>query len=89
MDKATAADKDAYSAFEGTDLHEWLRKRQVSRLVVGGLATEYCVLNTARDALSLGYGVSLLTDAGQKAIDELRSLDAEIECSEDILDDQA
>ena len=96
VDKATTADRDAYSAFEGTDLHDWLGKRQVVRLVVGGLATEYCVLSTARDALSLGYEVSLLTDAvraidpvaGQKAIDELRSLGAAIECSEDILDDQ-
>lgn len=61
--KATAADKDAYSAFEGTTLDADLRARGVRRLFVGGLATDYCVLNTVRDAVSLGYPVVLLTDA--------------------------
>jgi nicotinamidase/pyrazinamidase len=95
VDKATSAGKDAYSAFEETDLDDWLRERGVTRLVLGGLATEYCVVNTARDALQLGYDVILLADAiraidaadGQKAIDELRSLGAVIERSDDILHD--
>ena len=80
VDKATTADKDAYSAFEGTDLDSWLKVKGVSRVFVGGLATEYCVLNTAADALRNGFEVVLLEDAiraideteGQQAIDELR-----------------
>ena len=61
--KATAADKEAYSAFEGTTLDAALRSRGVRRLFVGGLATDYCVLNTVRDAVALGYAVVLLMDA--------------------------
>lgn len=60
VSKATRPDADAYSGFAGTDLHAQLQSYGVRRLFVGGLATDYCVLNTVRDALSLGYGVSLL-----------------------------
>ena len=66
--KATRQDADAYSGFAGTDLHERLRHAGVKRLFVGGLATDYCVLNTVRDALDLGYGVVLLT-AAVRAVD--------------------
>jgi len=61
--KAQSADRDAYSGFQGTDLEALLRARGVSRLLVGGLATDYCVLNTVRDALARGFQVLLLTDA--------------------------
>lgn len=60
--KATDPDKEAYSAFEGTELHRDLQAKHVSRLFVGGLATDYCVLNTVRDATHLGYAVVLLLD---------------------------
>lgn len=63
ISKATASDKDAYSAFEGTELAEGLRMAKVTRLLIGGLATDYCVLNTVRDALKHGFAVLLLTDA--------------------------
>ena len=35
----------------------------VSRLFIGGLATDYCVLYTVCDALNRNYEVLLLTDA--------------------------
>jgi nicotinamidase/pyrazinamidase len=63
VDKATAASPDAYSAFGGTSPAAQLRARGVKRLLVGGLATDYCVLNTVRDALNEGFEVLLLTDA--------------------------
>ena len=63
ISKAEKPDKDAYSGFEGTDLGARLRARKVKRLFIGGLAADYCVLNTVRDALSLGHEVYLLTDA--------------------------
>ena len=80
--KATTRDRDAYSGFEGTDLDEWLQRAGVSRVFVGGLATDYCVLNTVRDALRIGYATFLLADAvravdaqagdGECAIAEMR-----------------
>ncbi len=63
ISKAASPDQDAYSGFQGTDLDQRLRSSGVRRLFVGGLATDYCVLNTVRDALRLGYEVFLLTDA--------------------------
>ena len=63
ISKATAAQSDAYSGFAGTDLTQLLRRAGVSRVFVGGLATDYCVLNTVRDARSLGFDVVLLADA--------------------------
>ena len=63
ISKATKPDKDAYSGFEGTDLDASLRARKIKRLFVGGLATDYCVLNTVRDARRLDYDVYLLSDA--------------------------
>lgn len=94
VDKAQNADRDAYSAFEGSELHAWLGEKGVQRLFIGGLATEYCVLNTANDALRHGYKVVLLEDAiraidpaaGQNAIEDLRSRGAFICQSRDLFD---
>ncbi len=63
ISKATTADKDAYSGFEGTDLDARLRAQNIRRVFVGGLATDYCVLNTVKDARRFSYEVSLLADA--------------------------
>lgn len=63
ISKATREDRDAYSGFEGTDLAEQCRLTGVERLFIGGLATDYCVLNTVLDALSEGFEVCLLDDA--------------------------
>ena len=65
--KAIDADQEAYSAFHDTPLHRHLQALGVRRLFIGGLATDYCVLNTVKDARALGYAVCLLTD-GIKAV---------------------
>jgi len=86
VSKATEADREAYSGFQGTDLAERLKAAGVRRLFVGGLATDYCVLNTVKDALANGFAVFLLTDAiravnvnpgdGDKAIAEMTAAGA-------------
>lgn len=63
VSKATLPDREAYSSFQGTDLHQRLQALGIKRLFIGGLAADYCVLNTVRDAVSLGYGIVLLEDA--------------------------
>lgn len=68
--KATHADEEAYSGFEGTDLDARLHALGVRRLFIGGLATDYCVLRTVLDARRLGYDVALLVDA-------IRAVDSE------------
>ncbi|MBL8394336.1 MAG: nicotinamidase [Candidatus Accumulibacter sp.] len=86
--KASRADQEAYSAFAGTELAELLRQRGISRLFVGGLATDYCVVNTVRDALAAGFGVVVLTDAvrpvdlqpgdGERALARMSALGARL-----------
>jgi len=46
-----------------TDLEELLRERDIGRVVIVGLATDYCVLATVLDALSLGFETSVVRDA--------------------------
>lgn len=86
VSKATRADRDAYSSFEGTDFDARLRAAGVRRLLVGGLTTDYCVLETIRDARRLGYEVLVLAEGiravnvqpgdGERAEEEMRRLGA-------------
>jgi nicotinamidase/pyrazinamidase len=61
--KATEADREAYSDFDGTGLAELLRSRGVKRIFVGGLALDYCVRASCLDAVDAGLEVVLLTNA--------------------------
>lgn len=78
--KATDAVADAYSGFAGTDLHRQLARRGIRRLLVGGLATDYCVLHTVLDARRLGYAVLVLVDA-IRAVDAVPGDGARAEAS--------
>ena len=65
---------DSYSAFFENDrstqtgLDGYLRDRNISRLVLAGLATDYCVAFSALDAARLGYEVTVRLDLS-RAID--------------------
>lgn len=63
VDKGTERDRDAYSAFDGTRLGDWLAQRGVQRVAVAGLATDYCVRATALDAVQQGLDTWLVLDA--------------------------
>ncbi len=86
VSKATRPDREAYSDFDEPGLDARLKEQGVGRLFVGGLATEYCVLATVRDALVRRYQVVLLADAvrpldvepgdGQRAEQEMIRLGA-------------
>ena len=68
LDKGQVSGSDGYSAFDGTSLAETLRARGVDSIVVVGLATDVCVLNTARDALHAGFDVTV-ERSGVRGID--------------------
>jgi nicotinamidase/pyrazinamidase len=66
-----------------TELESMLRDRAITRVVVVGLATDYCVKATALDARRLGFDTFVLADAiaavdlqpgdGGRALDEMRA----------------
>jgi nicotinamidase-related amidase len=55
--------KQRWSAFLGTDLDDYLRKRGVTQVFLTGISTSLGVESTARSAYDLGYNVVLVTDA--------------------------
>ncbi len=63
VDKGQDPATEGYSGFEGTPLAELLRERQVDHVTVVGLATDYCVKNTALDALRAGFAVTVDSSA--------------------------
>lgn len=81
-------DKDCYSAFDETDLAARMRDQKVEEVVVGGLATDYCVKNTVLDAIKHGFKVKAVENAmravdvqpgdGERAIEAMRAAGAEI-----------
>ena len=89
VNKGQDRETEGYSGFEGTDLETLLRERGVERLHVGGLALDYCVKNTALDALRKGFPVTVHLAAtrpvnveegdGERAVEEMRAAGAEIE----------
>ncbi|MFO7280010.1 MAG: isochorismatase family protein [Thermoanaerobacterales bacterium] len=70
--------EDGYSAFSmthlptgetrSTGLHELLQEKGIERVVIVGLATDYCVKETALDAIRLGYEAEVVLD-GVRPVD--------------------
>lgn len=55
--------KQFYSGFESIDLHAYLKKHNITRLIISGTYTHACVRSTALDAYALGYDVAIASDA--------------------------
>ncbi len=65
--KGTDSRFDSYSGFADdgghqTELDSLLRKDGIKKLIIYGLATDYCVKATVLDALEAGYQVELVID---------------------------
>jgi len=96
--KGTDPAIDSYSTFfdngrrKSTGLEDDLRKRGVTDVYLAGLATDYCVLWSARDALDLGFrthvfadgsrGVDLQPGDSERAFAEMRERGIEVITSE-------
>lgn len=68
LSKGDDPKRDDYSAFtardpSGTPLGTLLKEAGVTRVCVGGLATDYCVKATVLDLRSAGFAVTLLVNA--------------------------
>jgi nicotinamidase/pyrazinamidase len=80
--KGTRFDKDQYSVFDETGLGFQLKRDRISRLWVGGLALDVCVLKSVLDARREGFEVKLIRDAtrpvdasaGKKALQEMQKV---------------
>ncbi|HEX8524671.1 MAG TPA: bifunctional nicotinamidase/pyrazinamidase [Tepidisphaeraceae bacterium] len=91
---------DSYSGFfdnghkRGTGLAEYLESRQVDRVYIAGIATDYCVKFTALDARQLGLETVLVVDAcrgvdvqagdSARAVDEMRAAGVKILTSQQV-----
>jgi len=65
--KGMDPETDDYSALQARNdagtMAEYLNKEGVRELYICGLATDYCVLQTALEGLQLGFSVTVLVDA--------------------------
>ena len=68
IDKGQDPGTEGYSGFEGTGLAALLRSHDVDHVTVVGLATDYCVKNTALDALREGFSVTV-DSTGVRGVD--------------------
>jgi nicotinamidase-related amidase len=63
LDSESVVRKRESDSFFETTLQQELEKRGITRLIIAGGMTEYCVDTTCRRATSLGYDVKLARDA--------------------------
>jgi nicotinamidase/pyrazinamidase len=88
VDKGRDPDTEGYSGFDDTPLAGLLHERDVDHVTVVGLAADYCVKNTALDALREGFAVTVDSTAtrgvevqpgdSERALGELRAAGASV-----------
>jgi nicotinamidase-related amidase len=66
--------KRTWSAFFGTELDLQLRRRGIDTIVVGGVATNFGVEQTARDGWHLDYNVIVAEDASTSVVEGLHAV---------------
>jgi nicotinamidase/pyrazinamidase len=97
--KGTGIADDGYSAFEGSiagrgSLLADLRARGIDEVVIGGLATDYCVKASALDARRQGLRATVVSDAigavdvapgdGDRALEEMQAAGVEVRRSDQV-----
>jgi len=98
ISKGDDPERHGYSAFEGHTvdgkaLLDDLRDRHITRVYLSGIATDYCVRESALDARKAGLEVRVLADAiagidvragdAQRALDEVSAAGAQVVSSLD------
>ena len=91
--KGVRFDCDQYSAFNETGLATELRRREITRVWIGGLAQDVCVRATTLDARREGFDTRVIVDAtravadasGRTALEAMQSAGARVERTADHL----
>lgn len=99
--KGTDPEIDSYSTFfdnahqKSTGLHEYLQEHKIKKVYLAGLTTDYCVKNSALDALELGYetyvveeackGVNLHLQDSENALEEIKQRGGKVVKLRDVL----
>jgi nicotinamidase/pyrazinamidase len=88
VDKGQDPGTEGYSGFDGTELAELLREHGITQLTIVGLATDYCVKQTALEGLREGFQVTVDSTAVRgvevepgdswRALEQLRTAGAAI-----------
>jgi nicotinamidase/pyrazinamidase len=88
VDKGQDPGTEGYSGFDGTELAELLREHGITQLTIVGLATDYCVKQTAIEGLREGFQVTVDSTAVRgvevepgdswRALEQLRTAGAAI-----------
>lgn len=99
ISKGSEKNSEQYSTLGGRDADgntesSLMKKLGIRRIFIAGLATDYCVLNSVKDALAEGYEVYVLTDAiravdvnpgdGERAIEEMKQAGAKTITSKEL-----
>jgi len=100
LSKGTGREQEGYSVFdegltdEGKTLAAELRAAKISRIYVGGLATDYCVRGAVLGGLREGFHVAVLTDAiaavdvqpgdGDRALEEMKTAGATFTTTDEV-----
>lgn len=79
ISKGNRFDQDQNSVFDQTGLADWLRRNDVGRIFLGGLAQDVCVFLSVLDGLEAGFEVCLIKNGtrpvspedGEKALKEM------------------
>ena len=95
ISKGSSRDAEAYSGFQGTDLEQQLRGLGVDEIFLGGLATDYCVRESAMDARKAGFSVTVIEDCtravemragdGERALTDMRRAGAMLSTSSEVI----
>ena len=87
ISKGVRYDREQYSVFDQTGLAVQLKRDNVARLWVGGLALDVCVMIAVLDAIKLKFDVRVIRDAtypvtpegGRDALEKMKAAGAIIE----------
>jgi nicotinamidase-related amidase len=75
MEGEPIVEKPTWDSFHKTDLQDILHQLGITKLIIAGMQTEFCVDTTCRRAFSMGYETTLVEDAHTTFDNEILTAD--------------